>query len=76
MFEGAVRKWGVGDKTAAGYIAYLAKYFVFGTLILGMPEGVNRLADRGRPFLQLGLGLLFVGAAVSSAMELSSSGRL
>src|SRR5687768_8507880 len=76
VLEGAVRKWVVGDDSFAAKLAYLSKYLVFSTFIVSLPKGKNRLATLGRPFLQVGLSLVLIGAAVSSASGIEPVGAI
>jgi hypothetical protein len=66
VFEGALRKWGVGDTSVTGRLAYLSKDICLaGFLLLGSGHS-SWLSRVARPYLQIGLGLLALGAMASA----------
>jgi hypothetical protein len=74
VFEGALRKWVVGDGSIPGRIAYLSKDIcMLAFLALGSGRA-NPLADIARPFLVWGVALLGIGAVLSSAFGIDPIG--
>jgi hypothetical protein len=76
VFEGALRKWGVGDTSVAGRLAYLSKDICLaGFLVLGAGR-INVFSRLARPYLQFGLGLLAVGALASTLSGIEPVGAV
>jgi hypothetical protein len=76
VFEGAVRKWVVGDASIAARVAYLSKDIVL-VAILGLGAGPrNPLTDIASPFLQVGLLLAGIGAMVNAAIQIDPIGAV
>ncbi len=76
VFEGAVRKWGVGDATVLGRLAYLSKYIPMAMLLVAPGWGRNPFADRSKRFATLGLAMVALGAAISSFSGINLVGAL
>jgi hypothetical protein len=76
VFEGALRKWIVGDTAIAARVAYLSKDLALvGILGLGMGPA-NALTDFGRPYLLLGVALVGIGCLVNAAIEIAPVGAI
>ena len=67
VFEGAARKWAVGDASIAGRIAYISKDAALACFLLLGSGRANPLTRAVTPFLVCGLLLLGAGAAISAA---------
>jgi hypothetical protein len=76
VFEGAVRKWLVGDASIAGRIAYLSKYVVLAIMLVNHGTPHNRLAHAAAPFLKNGMGLLAVGSLFSCLSGIAPVGAI
>jgi hypothetical protein len=76
VFEGAVRKWGVGDASIAARLAYLSKDIVMAGFLAAGACRPNVLTNIAQPFLQLGVGLLAFGAVVSSVFGIDPVGAM
>jgi hypothetical protein len=74
VFEGAARKWLVGETSVAGRLAYLSKDIVMAGFLLQHASRNNRLTVIAQPFLTWGLVLLAVGALFSSVSGINPVG--
>jgi hypothetical protein len=76
VFEGAARKWLVGDASVWGRVAYLSKDIVMAAFLIQYRVSTNWLATIARPFLYWGLGLLTAGALFSSLSGINPIGSV
>lgn len=67
VFDGALRKWGVGDSSIAGRIAYLSKDIVIAAFLIIGSRRANPMTNIAQPFLKSGIALLGIGALLSCA---------
>jgi hypothetical protein len=76
VFEGALRKWGVGEASIAAKLAYVSKDIVLATFLvlgLGAPSVLTRIAQ---PYLVAGLTLLACGAGLSAIFGIDLLGAV
>ncbi len=66
VFEGALRKWVIGDTSILARLAYLSKFICLSLFLIQLPRKKNYFADVTRHYLQAGVTLLCLGAFVSS----------
>ena len=74
IFEGAARKWAVGDATIAGRIAYISKDMVLAAFLLLGAGRANDLTRIAQPYLRIGMVLLAFGAVTSTVLGVEPVG--
>jgi hypothetical protein len=76
VFEGSMRKWGVGDASVAGRLAYLSKDILLTLLLLlGTGRG-HALTSMAQPFMCIGLVMIGIGAVASSVSGIEVVGAV
>lgn len=76
VFEGAARKWGVGDASIAGRLAYLSKDIVMALFLIAGAGRSSPLTNAAQPYVVVGLFLVGLGSAISAASGIEPVGAV